>query len=92
MSKKKESCMELAGKMFMKTPINQLPKESLDFAKFMCSKIGMCGEVLLTAYAYYCQMVLGLKCEDTQYKIPNNSNNEYTKWFIDRGFNKMQIK
>lgn len=83
--KKKEDCMEVAGKMFMGTPMNQLPKEALEFAKFMCSKVGMCGEVLLTAYAYYCQMVLGLKCKDDLYQIPKNSHNEYTKWFIERG-------
>lgn len=58
------------GVEMMKIPMRDLPAEAFIFAGYMCSKYGMCGEVLLTAYCYYAQIVEGLECanDDELYK------------------------
>lgn len=53
----------------MKIPMNELPKRAIGYAKFMCNKYMMCGEVLLTSWAHYAQAVEGLECDDDLYKI-----------------------
>lgn len=53
--------------MLTKIPMRELPREAKIFAGYMCSKYGMCGEVLLTAYCYYAQIVEGLTCDDVAY-------------------------
>jgi len=69
-----------AGKMFL-MPMNKLPESALDYAQFLSEKYGMCGEVLLTAFAHYAQSVEGLQCAiDSGYKIDDVGK----AWFADR--------
>ena len=72
----KKDTMAVVDKM-MTTPMNELPEISIDYLKFLSSKYGFCGEMCVTAYAHYCQAVLGLPCDNPDYKI----NNEGTTWF-----------
>lgn len=58
-----------AGRM-MQTPMNQLPPLAMDYLKDLAGRIGICGEVYVTAYAAYCQAVLKMPCSDPLYVIP----------------------
>jgi hypothetical protein len=73
---RKRDAMEEAMIM-MHLPMSSLPKISLDYLKELSSKVGFCGEVCVTAYAAYCQAILGMPCEDEGYKIEPDAK----KWF-----------
>jgi len=70
-----------AGEM-MGTPQNQLPKEAMEFVHYTSSKIGICGEVFITCFAVYNQVVLGMSCNDSLYQ----AREEDRQWFIDKGY------
>ena len=59
-----------------------LPKEALDFVEYTSKKIGICGEVFITCFAVYNQVVLGMPCEDSLYQV----REEDRQWFIDKGY------
>lgn len=56
------------GMEMMSIPMDELPPLALAFAKKLCSEVGMCGEVLLTAWTVYAQCVENLPCTDDLYK------------------------
>jgi len=58
---------EERGMAMMTLPMNTLPPLALAFGKKLCSEVGMCGEVLLTAWTVYAQCVEGLPCTDSLY-------------------------
>lgn len=64
----------------MAIPIKDLPPLAVEFAKLLCAKVGMCGEVLLTAWAAYAQAVEGLECDDDLYQISAQD----LAWFRER--------
>jgi hypothetical protein len=49
------------GMALMHVPMKDLPPLAMEFAKKLCREVGMCGEVLLTAYCVYAQCVEGLE-------------------------------
>ena len=61
----------------MSTSMNKLPLAAIDYLKYLSSTQGFCGEICVTAYAYYCQAILGMKCSDPSYKITK----EAKQWF-----------
>lgn len=63
----------------MTIPVSKLPPLALEFAKHLCGQIGMCGEVLITAYAAYAQCVESCPCDDSVY-----DGSSYQHWFDDR--------
>lgn len=50
------------GVEMMGTPMNKLPASAMKFMRYMCKKYMMCGEVMLTSYIVYAQIVEGLDC------------------------------
>jgi hypothetical protein len=70
----KTTAQERAAKM-MKTPSNELPKIALDYLndryKFLC------GDVCITAFSHYAQIIEGLYCDDDSYKADNKAR----EWF-----------
>lgn len=63
-------------------PMNQLPPLALGFLKHLSSQIGMCGEVCITAYAVYAQIVEKLECNDSLYCPDEDAR----KWFAAHGY------
>ncbi len=61
----------------MHIPQCDLPPIALKFARYLCSKYGMCGEVYVTAYAVYAQLVEKLPCTDDLYI----ADKEAIEWF-----------
>lgn len=59
---------EERGMEMMLIPMNQLPPLALKFGRHLCKQVGMCGEVLLTAWTVYAQCVEGLECKDALYQ------------------------
>lgn len=68
------------GMEMLYIPQNQLPPLAYDYARTLCNRLGMCGEVYLTAFAAYAQCVEGLECDDDGYK----ATDEAREWFADR--------
>jgi len=76
MPKVSADAVERATKM-MTIPMGQLPDLAIEYAKFLCNKSGMCGEVIITAYAHYAQDIEGLPCDDPAYAIDPDGK----EWF-----------
>lgn len=59
-----------------------LPPLAIEYCRYLCHNYGGCGEVCITAYAHYCQIVDGMPCKDTLY-MPDTMA---IAWFKDRGY------
>ena len=68
---------EEMGIAMMQIPMRMLPKLAMEFARQLCSEVGMCGETLLTAYTVYAQCVHNLPCTDDLYKV----RPDHARWF-----------
>jgi hypothetical protein len=68
------------GMEMMSIPMGKLPPLAVEFAKQLCNKVGMCMEVLLTAWTVYAQCVEGLTCDDPLY----TASPEDRAWFAER--------
>jgi len=68
------------GREMMVIPMEKLPPIALEFARKLCSEVGMCGEVFLTAFAVYAQCVEGLPCDDDLY----TARPQDVEWFNQR--------
>ena len=79
-SKPMTQTAEERGMEMMHIPTGQLPPIALDFGNKMCHEMGMCGEVLLTAWTVYAQCVEGLECTDVAYEASPSD----VKWFAER--------
>jgi hypothetical protein len=79
---KKLDAVEEAGKM-MKIKMCDLPQLAIEFLKFLSHKYGFCGEICITAYAAYNQMVLKMKCDDDLYKV---TQPESIEWWNNKGY------
>jgi len=74
------STAEERGMEMMYIPMGKLPPLALEFAKQLCKQMGMCGEVLLTAWTVYAQCVEGLPCDDDLYMAREVDR----QWFAER--------
>lgn len=70
---------EERGIEMMHIPIKDLPKLAREFANHLCKLLGGCGEVLLTAWTVYAQVVEGLTCSDSLYM----AREEDKQWFAE---------
>ncbi len=70
---------EQRGLAMMEIPMKDLPHLAVKFAQHLCRKVGMCSEVLLTAWTVYAQCAEGLECTDSLYK----ARGEDVKWFAE---------
>jgi hypothetical protein len=59
-----------------------LPLLAFEFSQHLCSEVGMCMEVLLTAFAAYAQCVEGFECSDEAYYASPGAQD----WFRERGY------
>lgn len=59
---------EQRGMEMMSIKMGQLPPLAVEFAQQLCREVGMCMEVLLTAWTVYAQCVEGLPCTDELYR------------------------
>ena len=70
--------MDRAHELF-KSRICDLPTLAYEYMNYFCSEVGLCGEAILTAFAYYAQEVEGLKCNDKNYLIDENGKSWFNK-------------
>lgn len=73
---KLRDAVKLAGCMFV-TKQSELPKIALKYMHYLCAQAGACGEVIITAFAYYGQFVLGYTCNNPLYKVTPDAR----EWF-----------
>ena len=66
MTDKNCETMQRANEL-MYMPRWQLPYACFMYAKYLCGRMGMCGEVLLTAYAHYANYMEERHCGDPAY-------------------------
>jgi hypothetical protein len=57
------------GVEMMSWPTKDIPTPAMLYAAYLCNSYGMCGEVLLTAWIVYAQIVEGLSCGDALYSV-----------------------
>lgn len=57
------------GLEMMAWPTSNIPTSAMLYAAYLCKSYGMCGEVLLTAWVVYAQIVEGLDCGDDLYRV-----------------------
>jgi hypothetical protein len=77
----KKDTMSVVSTM-METKMSQTSPIALEYLQFLSKKYGFCGEIIVTAFAHYCQAVLGLPCDNPDYRITNEGVN----WFLDNGY------
>jgi hypothetical protein len=53
----------------LRLPMASLPREAIIYAGYLCLRVGMCIETLLSAYSTYAQIVEGLSCDDDLYTV-----------------------
>jgi hypothetical protein len=58
-------------------PMKDVPPLAIEFLRHLAKKVGMCGEVCITAFAVYAQCVEGLPCDDDLYR----ARPEDIEWF-----------
>jgi hypothetical protein len=64
------------GTEMLKIPMNELPPLAVSYAKFLCRKYGMCGEIMLTAWCHYAECVEGCKpSNDVAYQADDQAFN-----------------
>ncbi len=61
--------VERGHELFSRTRIGDIPEAAIVYAGYLCTKFGMCGEVMLTGYVVYAQIAEGLECDDILYKV-----------------------
>lgn len=65
------------GMQMMEIPMGQLPKRAQNFAKWKCSRVGMCMEVLLFCWCVYANIAEGLVADNPEYA----ADDEDIEWF-----------
>jgi len=74
----KVDAMERAGQL-MSVPMKDLPPLAYKYALELCRVLGMSGEVMLTAFAFYAQIVEGLECKDLAYQVNEDNRRFFTE-------------
>jgi hypothetical protein len=64
----------------MSAPPRERPVLALEYARHLASSLGLCGEIVVTAFAAYAQAVEGLPCADSLYQIGDSER----EWFRAR--------
>ena len=64
---------ERVDQLFFEIKMCDLPPLAYDYAKHLCQKYGMCGEVMVTAYAHYVELVEGLVKQLIMDKLPKSA-------------------
>lgn len=59
---------ERGMQMATQVPMKDLPPLALEFMRKLGREVGMCGEVMITAYTVYAQCVEKLECTDSLYQ------------------------
>ena len=67
------------GLEMMSWPTKNIPTPAMLYAAYLCKSYGMCGEVLLTAYVVYAQIVEGLTCGDDLYNVTESVRAEWNQ-------------
>lgn len=81
------TAMQRAQEMML-VPRKDLPPLATEFAQYLCGQVGMCGEVFLTSYAVYAQIVEKKVCRDDLYW----PDREALEWFAGRGYRYEDVK
>lgn len=71
---------EQRGLQMMEIKLKDVPPLALEFCRHLCSELGGCMEVLLTAWTVYAQCVEGLECTDDLYR----ARPQDIAWFKER--------
>ena len=71
---------EERGMEMMQLPMKDLPDLARKFAQYLCLQVGVCMEVLLTAYTVYAQCVEDLPCTDDLYL----ASPLHEEWFAEK--------
>ena len=86
----RKDCIQTAtarGQEMMRPPIGELPELAREFAGHLCQEVGMCAEVMITAYTVYAQCVEGLECDDDLYR-PRPQD---VDWFKDKEIERLGL-
>ena len=75
-NEEKKDAAEKAAEMMRKT-MGELPTLAIEYCRYLSKKVGYCMETCMTAYAHYCQAVLGMKCGNELYAIDDPGK----RWF-----------
>ena len=74
------TAIERAQDLFTNYRMSQLPPMAYDYMRHLARQIGACGEVMLTAYAAYAELVEGCEPADAEYA----ANADAIAWFNGR--------
>lgn len=66
-------------------PMRDLPPPALAYARQLCSRLGGCIEVFLTAYAAYAEVVEECPCRDKEYAAGPDAFEFFGQPFRRRG-------
>jgi len=72
------------AQQMMVTPQGQLPELALRLVRHLANRYGLCGEVCLTAYACYAQVVEGLPCTDGLYSVKEEERGLLESWMKEK--------
>lgn len=77
----KQDTMSEVSEM-MQTPTMSIDPIAMEYVKHLSSIYGFCGEMMVTAFAHYCQAVKELPCDNPDYKMTDQDK----EWFIQKGY------
>ena len=71
---------EERGMELLHTEMGNVPNIALEYVRYLSNKVGMCMEVMLTAFTIYAQCVENLPCSSSLYLVSEEDN----LWFEDK--------
>lgn len=77
MSTAQSPAVDRGVQMAATVPMADLPHEVFIYAGYLCTKYGMCGETMITAFCHYAQIVEGLACDDELYLATDRARAEW---------------
>lgn len=66
------TAVERAGQLML-TKRAELPELARETANRLCRRVGGCGEVMVTAFAWYAQVCEKLLCTDSLYRVDESA-------------------
>jgi len=84
-TEEKKDTMSVVSTM-METKMSEISPIAIEYVKSMSKIYGFCGEIMVTAFAHYCQAVLNLPCDNPDYKITEEGIN----WFKKNKYDNIQ--
>jgi hypothetical protein len=70
---------EERGQAMMHIPMRDLPPLALAYGENLARRVGMCSEVLLSAWTTYAQLEENLPCGDPLYVTPADERERFRK-------------